>query len=51
MLYMKACPKCAGDVELNNDWWGAFLKCVQCGSTWYGADAAKQQPQKVGEAA
>ena len=31
MLYIKACPRCRGDVELSNDMYGQFLGCLQCG--------------------
>jgi hypothetical protein len=31
MLYMKACPRCHGDVELGSDMYGAYLACLQCG--------------------
>ena len=31
MFYLKACSKCAGDLTLENDSYGAFLKCLQCG--------------------
>ena len=31
MFYLKACSKCAGDLILENDSYGAFLKCLQCG--------------------
>jgi hypothetical protein len=31
MLYLKACPRCHGDVELGSDMYGRFLACLQCG--------------------
>ena len=31
MFYLKACPKCQGDLTLEKDAYGAFLKCLQCG--------------------
>ncbi len=31
MLYMKACPRCQGDVEFGSDMYGQFLACLQCG--------------------
>ncbi len=31
MLYMKACPRCKGDVHMNRDSFGAYAKCLQCG--------------------
>ena len=34
MLYFRACPKCqTGTVEHNNDPWGNYIKCVNCGFT------------------
>ena len=30
-LYLKACPKCMGDVVVDNDPYGWFFKCLQCG--------------------
>jgi hypothetical protein len=31
MFYLKACEKCKGDLYLDRDSYGAFLKCLQCG--------------------
>jgi PHP family Zn ribbon phosphoesterase len=31
MFYLKGCSKCHGDLTLENDAYGAFLKCLQCG--------------------
>ena len=31
MFYFKACPKCQGDLSLEQDSYGSFLKCLQCG--------------------
>ena len=31
MLYLKSCPRCAGDVNADSDMYGMFLKCLQCG--------------------
>jgi len=31
MLYLKACSKCSGDLTLEEDSYGTFLKCPQCG--------------------
>ncbi len=30
-MYLKACTKCSGDLTLEEDSYGAFLKCLQCG--------------------
>jgi hypothetical protein len=31
MLYIKACPRCHGDIKLDRDNYGVFAKCLQCG--------------------
>ena len=31
MFYFKACDKCKGDLFLDRDAYGSFLKCLQCG--------------------
>ena len=31
MLYLKACPRCRGDVRYAVDIEGPFLQCLQCG--------------------
>ena len=31
MFYFKACTKCQGDLTLEKDAYGDFLKCMQCG--------------------
>ena len=31
MIYFKACPKCRGDIQLQNDGTGDALHCFQCG--------------------
>ena len=32
MFYFKACTKCRGDLVLEKDAYGDFLKCMQCGN-------------------
>lgn len=32
MFYLKACTKCQGDLTLDKDVYGDFLKCMQCGT-------------------
>ena len=32
MFYLKACTKCRGDLILEKDAFGDFLKCMQCGT-------------------
>jgi len=31
MIYFKGCSKCQGDMILEDDFYGSFLKCLQCG--------------------
>ena len=31
MLYLKACPRCKGDIVCDCDMYGAYLECLQCG--------------------
>ncbi len=31
MFYFKACTKCRGDLILEKDAYGDYLKCMQCG--------------------
>lgn len=30
-FYFKACPRCRGDMYLDEDVYGAYGKCLQCG--------------------
>ncbi|NQW23901.1 MAG: hypothetical protein HQ475_10700 [SAR202 cluster bacterium] len=32
MFYFKACPKCQGDQILEQDAYGEYKKCLQCGT-------------------
>ena len=38
MLYLKACPRCKGDMHSNRDMYGSYQECLQCG---YMADMDK----------
>ena len=31
MLYLKACPRCKGDLHANRDIYGSYRQCLQCG--------------------
>ncbi len=31
MVFLKACPKCKGDLAMASDIYGDFLECLQCG--------------------
>ena len=33
MIFLKACPKCLGDLMLESDIYGKYLACLQCGLT------------------
>jgi len=30
-LYLKACPRCHGDIALDDDQYGRYMECLQCG--------------------
>ena len=30
-LWLKSCPKCRGDLTLEQDRWGRYRVCIQCG--------------------
>ena len=31
MLYIKSCMRCSGDLYLDQDIYGSYLRCLQCG--------------------
>ena len=31
MFFLKACPKCHGDMYQERDLYGTFVECLQCG--------------------
>ncbi|MDP6072737.1 MAG: hypothetical protein QGG34_14465 [SAR202 cluster bacterium] len=31
MLFLKGCPRCQGDMHINEDLYGRYRKCLQCG--------------------
>lgn len=31
MMWLKACPRCAGDLLLQSDFYGSNVACLQCG--------------------
>ena len=33
MFWLKGCPRCSGDLYSDRDQYGAYLACLQCGST------------------
>ena len=30
MIFFKACPRCHGDLYLDSDMYGVYVKCLQC---------------------
>lgn len=30
-MFPKSCPKCSGDIFLENDVYGKYIRCMQCG--------------------
>lgn len=51
MLYLKACPRCRGDVKYERDVYGRYLECLQCGfllsSKTEGNTASSEKSTKV----
>lgn len=33
MMWLKGCPKCAGDLVAEEDEYTSYVKCLQCGRT------------------
>ncbi len=31
MFWLKGCPRCCGDLHVDNDQYGSFVSCLQCG--------------------
>jgi len=48
MFYFKGCSKCQGDMVLDEDLYGTFLKCLQCG---HQVDVEAQEPGQSKETA
>ena len=44
MLFLKCCPRCKGDIYVENDTYGHFMECLQCGFS-------RDLPDTVGRAA
>lgn len=32
MMWLRACPRCRGDLHLESDRFGKFVSCLQCGT-------------------
>jgi len=48
-FYFKACPKCRGDMYLDEDAYSVFTKCLQCGRI-FESQVSKPKLEKVGSA-
>tara|TARA_Y100000748_G_C15287106_1_gene406883 strand:- start:315 stop:476 length:162 start_codon:yes stop_codon:yes gene_type:complete len=46
MIYLKACPKCQGDIELVSYPDNKFLQCLQCGYSIDSKSAARKLAEK-----
>jgi hypothetical protein len=44
--FLKACPRCQGDVHINKDMYGEYKECLQCG---YMVDIVKPSPFAIPE--
>jgi len=44
MVFLKACPRCRGDLYLDRDIYGTYLECVQCG---YIRDLAEEAASRM----
>ena len=42
VIYLKACPKCHGDVKLETNHDGKYLECIQCSYTIDSREAARR---------
>ena len=46
MFYLKACPKCNGDLFKDSDVYGLYIACMQCGH--YLTNAEETQLDRFG---
>jgi hypothetical protein len=37
MVWLKACPRCLGDLISESDLYGSYVACLQCGREFSGA--------------
>ena len=47
MLFLKCCPRCKGDIYVENDTYGHFMECLQCG---FSRDLPDTKERAVAEA-
>ncbi len=45
MIFLKACPRCRGDVSLDRDIYGRYMRCLQCGTI---KDLVEDSPSRAG---
>ena len=46
-LYLKACPRCHGDIALDDDQYGRYMECLQCGHESEPVAEAEQESQPL----
>ena len=45
LIRTKACTRCGGDLSLEQDRYGTYMECIQCGATWNEPDVIKPNIQ------
>lgn len=50
MMWLKACPRCRGDLYPELDLSGAYLQCLQCGCTVYEPERLQVSRRALGQA-
>lgn len=38
IVLAKACKRCGGDLSIENDIYGLYIECIQCGATFSKSD-------------
>ncbi len=38
MYWLKACPRCQGDLHAEKDFYGVYVACIQCGHVLRGEE-------------
>jgi uncharacterized Zn finger protein (UPF0148 family) len=46
MLFLRACPKCGGDLFMDRDMYGGYVKCLQCGLMRYTEEEQRPAARK-----
>lgn len=47
MLWLKACPRCHGDMTPQSDIYGSYMLCIQCGAEFEEANIRKIPPPQL----